>query len=140
VQVTIIRRGCCTRCEAELRRARPRGAALCDPCRQAGPDPRQDLPPGFYFHDPMVAALAAYDIGTVFRRVRAATGWSQQTLATLVGLDQTRISAIERGVGRLRDVALVAQVTTALWIPRSCSVSATQALPWVRRGLIGGSW
>ncbi|MGH3798906.1 MAG: hypothetical protein ACRDTD_02015, partial [Pseudonocardiaceae bacterium] len=47
----------------------------------------------------------------------ARTGWSQQTLATLVGLDQPRISAIERGVGRLRDVALVAQVTTALWIP-----------------------
>jgi transcriptional regulator with XRE-family HTH domain len=38
--------------------------------------------------------------------VRAITGWSQQTLAGLVGLDQTRISAIERGTRRLRDVAL----------------------------------
>ncbi len=58
-----------------------------------------------------------YDFGTVFRRVRAVTGWSQQTLAEVVGLDQARISAIERGVRRLRDVALVAQVATGLWIP-----------------------
>ncbi len=65
----------------------------------------------------MVAALAAYDFAVVFRRVRAATGWSQQTLADLVGLDQARISAIERGAGRLRDVARVAQVATALRIP-----------------------
>ncbi len=58
-----------------------------------------------------------YDFATVFRRVRMATGWSQQSLAEVVGLDQTRISAIERGIRRLRDVALVAQVATALWIP-----------------------
>ncbi|MGH3936059.1 MAG: helix-turn-helix domain-containing protein [Pseudonocardiaceae bacterium] len=107
----------CTRCQAELRRIRRSDAALCDPCRRVGPDPRRELPPGFFFQDPLVAALADYDFGVVFRRVRAATGWSQQTLASLVGLDQTRISAIERGVGRLRDVALVAQVATALWIP-----------------------
>ncbi|MGQ0719245.1 MAG: helix-turn-helix domain-containing protein [Pseudonocardiales bacterium] len=50
-------------------------------------------------------------------RIRGSTGWSQQTLANLVGLDQSRISAIERGVGRLRDVALVTQVANALWIP-----------------------
>ncbi len=69
------------------------------------------------FQDPIVAALADYDFRVVFGRVRAHTGWSQQTLANLVGLDQARISAIERGASRLRDVALVAQVATALWIP-----------------------
>jgi transcriptional regulator with XRE-family HTH domain len=82
-----------------------------------GPDPRHELPPGFYFQDSMVAALAAYDFGFVFRRVRAHTGWSQQTLGQLVGLDQTRISEIERGKRRLRDVALVARVVTGLRIP-----------------------
>ncbi len=115
--MTIISRGRCARCDAELRRARPRGEAWCDPCRRAGPDPRRDLPPGFYFQDPIAAALADYDFRIVFRRVRAHTGWSQQTLANLVGLDQGRISSIERGASRLRDVALVAQVATALRIP-----------------------
>jgi transcriptional regulator with XRE-family HTH domain len=108
----------CARCGAQLRqRARPRGQTWCDPCRRAGPDPRRDLPPGFYFQDPIAAALADYDFGTMFRAVRAHTGWSQQILGALVGLDQTRISAIERGICRLRDVALVARVTTRLWIP-----------------------
>ncbi len=64
-----------------------------------------------------MAALADYDFGFVFRRVRAVTGWSQQALGELVGLDQTRISEIERGVRRLRDVALVARVATGLRIP-----------------------
>jgi DNA-binding XRE family transcriptional regulator len=140
VRVRSSGRGCCTRCQAPLRRARPRGEAWCDPCRRAGPDPRRDVPPGFYFQDPIAAALADYDFATVFHRVRAITGWSQQTLAALVGLDQGRISAIERGVRRLRDVAVVAQVATALWIPRSCSVSAPRGLPWARSGLRSGRW
>ena len=91
MRVRIIRRGRCTRCDAELRRARSRGETWCDPCRRAGPDPRRELPPGFYFQDSIAAVLADYDFGTVFRRVRAHTGWSQQTLANLVGLDQSRI-------------------------------------------------
>jgi transcriptional regulator with XRE-family HTH domain len=103
--------GCCARCGAQP------SSVWCDPCRRAGPDPRRELPAGFYFQDSVAAAVIDYDFGAVFRRVRAHTGWSQQALADLVGLDQTRISAIERGVRRLRDVALVAQVATALGIP-----------------------
>ncbi|MGH3701220.1 MAG: helix-turn-helix domain-containing protein, partial [Pseudonocardiaceae bacterium] len=95
----------------------PRGAVWCDPCRRAGPDLRRELSAGFYFEDPVATAVSRYDFGTVFRRVRMHTGWSQQTLGDVVGLDQTRISAIERGVRHLRDVALVAQVATGLWIP-----------------------
>ncbi|MGH3871103.1 MAG: helix-turn-helix domain-containing protein [Pseudonocardiaceae bacterium] len=115
--MAITGRDCCRRCDAELRRDRRRSGVLCDPCRRAGPDARRELPAGFYFQDRMVAALAEYDFQTVFRRIRAHTGWSQQTLAGLVGLDQSRISAVERGVSGLRDVALVARVATALWIP-----------------------
>jgi hypothetical protein len=115
--VTISGQGCCARCGARLRRVRARGEAWCDPCRRAGPDPRRELPPGFYFQDHIAAALLRYDFGTVFREVRAHTGWSQQTLGSLVGLDQSRISAIERDVCRLRDVALVARVATTLRIP-----------------------
>lgn len=109
--------GCCARCGARLRRVRARGQACCDPCRRAGPDPHRELPAGFYRQDPIVAALAGYDFGAVFRAVRRHTGWTQQTLAGLVGLEQTRISAIERDVRGLRDVGLVAQVAAALWIP-----------------------
>lgn len=102
--------GCCARCGAALRRrSESRGQGWCDPCRRVGLDPRRDLPEGFYFQDRIVAALADYDFGTLFRAVRMATGWSQQTLGELVGLDQHRISAIERDVRRLRDVALIAQ-------------------------------
>lgn len=46
-----------------------------------------------------------YDFGTVFRQVWARAGWSQQILGNLVGLHQTRVSAIEREVRRLWDVA-----------------------------------
>ncbi|MGH3898552.1 MAG: helix-turn-helix domain-containing protein [Pseudonocardiaceae bacterium] len=118
VQVKTAGPGGCARCGAALRRrGAPQGQPWCDPCRRAGPDPRRELPAGFYCQDSIAAALIRYDFGTVFRRIRMTTGWSQQTLAEVVGLDQARISAIERGVRRLRDVALVAQVATALWIP-----------------------
>lgn len=116
--MTTQKHGCCARCGAALRsRGRPHGRGWCDPCRRAGPDPRQDLPEGFYFQDRVLAALADYDFGAVFRAVRRATGWSQQTLGELVGLDQHRVSAIERDVRRMRDVARVAQVATGLCIP-----------------------
>ncbi len=132
--------GCCARCGAALRRrGRSRGQAWCDPCRRAGLDPRRDLPAGFYSQDVIVTALAGYDLGTVFRRVRMATGWSQQSLGELLGLDQPRISLIERGVRRLRDVALVAQVATALCIPptllgfgTTVSTAGGDGQKWVR--------
>ncbi|MGH3694803.1 MAG: hypothetical protein ACRDRX_12590 [Pseudonocardiaceae bacterium] len=116
--MTIDKPGCCSRCGAVLRRRNgQRGQVWCDPCRRAGPDPRRDLPSGFYFQDPVVAALGDYDFRTVFRRIRMATSWPQQTLAEVAGLEQSRVSAIERGVRPLRDVALVAQVATRLGIP-----------------------
>lgn len=64
-----------------------------------------------------MAALAGYDFGTLFREIRAHTGWSQQTLGTLIDLDQSRISAIERGACWLCDVRIVARIATVLGIP-----------------------
>ena len=110
--MTTQKQGCCERCGALLRReSGKRGQAWCDPCQRIGPDPRRDLPSGFYFQDPIPAALGDYNFRTVFRRIRMATGWSQQTLAEITGLEQARISAIERGVRPLRDVALVAKIS-----------------------------
>ena len=113
--------GCCARCGAVLRHrghsSGRRGQVWCDPCRRAGPDARRDLPAGFYVQEPLATALAEYDFRSAFRRIRMATGWSQQALAEVAGLDQSRISAIERGVRSMRDVALVAQVATRLGIP-----------------------
>ncbi|MGH3941021.1 MAG: helix-turn-helix domain-containing protein [Pseudonocardiaceae bacterium] len=106
----------CPQCGAGLRRGQ-RPGMQCDPCRSIGPDPRRVLPPGFYLQDRIVAALADYDFGTLFRAIRAHTGWSQQTLGNLLGLDQSRISAIERGAAWLCHVRVVARVATVLGIP-----------------------
>ncbi|MGH3929378.1 MAG: helix-turn-helix domain-containing protein, partial [Pseudonocardiaceae bacterium] len=106
----------CPRCGAGLRRGQ-RPGTTCGPCRKAGPDPRRDLPPGFYLQDRIVAALAGYDFGTLFRAIRAHTGWSQQTLGNLLDLDQSRISAIERGATWLCHVRIVARIATVLGIP-----------------------
>lgn len=38
--------------------------------------------------DSIAAALAEYDFATMFRRVRAVAGWSQQTLGNLVGMER----------------------------------------------------
>jgi DNA-binding XRE family transcriptional regulator len=139
--MTINKQDGCVRCGAALRRRSGSGGrGWCDPCRRAGPDPRQDLPEGFYFQDRIVAALADYDFGAVFRAVRIATGWSQQTLGELVGLDQHRISAIERDVRRLRDVALVAQVANGLCIPPALLGFGTSRTTVGQTGVRDGSW
>ncbi|MGH3913381.1 MAG: helix-turn-helix domain-containing protein, partial [Pseudonocardiaceae bacterium] len=106
----------CPDCGAGLRRGQRQGSR-CDPCRKAGPDPRRALPPDFYLQDRIVAALADYDFGTLFRAIRAHTGWSQLTLGNLFDLDQSRISAIERGASCLGHVRLVARIATVLGIP-----------------------
>ncbi|MGH3772589.1 MAG: helix-turn-helix domain-containing protein, partial [Pseudonocardiaceae bacterium] len=115
---------------------RPRGKGPA----QTGTSPRG--PP----NDSMVAALATYDFATVFRRVRAATGWSQQTLGNLIGLGQGRVSAIERNARRLRDIAVIARVATFLCIPPillgfgdlgttvgEAGIDGPKAVDWVER-------
>lgn len=50
-------------------------------------------------------ALTTYDFGTLFKTDRAQAGLTQTALGDLVELDQPRVSSIERGEHRLRDIA-----------------------------------
>jgi transcriptional regulator with XRE-family HTH domain len=75
------------------------------------------VPDGFFDTPDMQAALAAYDFGSVFRAVRAQGALSQEDLGFLIGIPQSRISAVERGAHRLRDVAVIARIASALGIP-----------------------
>lgn len=106
----------CPQCGALLRRDRPAGAR-CDPCERVGSEPHGTLPADFYDQGPIVAMLAAYDFGPFLRQVRRLTRWSQQTLGGVIGLEQSQISAIERGESRLRNVEHVAGLARALAIP-----------------------
>lgn len=107
----------CTACGAQLRRGKASGTR-CDPCARKGIDLAALLPAGWFGACPQMRdALAGYDFGTAFRMIRAETGLSQQKLGELIGFEQRRVSEIERGLRNLRDVRLVAQVTTRLGIP-----------------------
>lgn len=134
--MTTTGRASCPRCGAGLRRGQ-RPGTTCGPCRKAGPDPRRDLPPGFYRQDRIVAALAGYDFGTLFRKIRAHTGWSQQTFGNLIDLDQSRISAIERGACWLCDVRIVARIATILGIPGELLGFAGSGVTLGRAGATG---
>ncbi|MGH3941123.1 MAG: helix-turn-helix domain-containing protein [Pseudonocardiaceae bacterium] len=126
----------CPRCGAGLRRGQ-RPGTTCGPCRKAGPDPRRDLPPGFYLQDRIVAALAGYDFGALFREIRAHTGWSQQTLGNLLDLDQSRISAIERGASWLCHVRVVARIATVFGIPAELLGFSNSGVTLSRAGATG---
>ncbi|MGQ0779370.1 MAG: helix-turn-helix domain-containing protein [Pseudonocardiales bacterium] len=89
----------------------------CGSCLQGGPDPASELPPDFFLQRPMRAALGAYDFGQVFLQTREHTGWSQRRLGAVIDLDQSQISAVERGESRLWHVRLVAGIARGLHIP-----------------------
>ena len=102
----------CRSCGARLRSGN--AGIYCSACARAG---RVVVPEGFYDSLELRAAVASYDFGTVFRAVRARTGLSQLHLAAVIGLSQSRISSVERGERRLRDVSLIARIAAALQIP-----------------------
>jgi transcriptional regulator with XRE-family HTH domain len=102
----------CRSCGARLRTGN--AGIYCSSCARAG---RFAVPEGFYDSLELRAAVASYDFGTVFRAVRARTGMSQLHLAGMIGLSQSRISSVERGERRLRDVSLIARIAAVLDIP-----------------------
>lgn len=89
---------------------------MCGSCARAVGF-RQPVPDGFYDDAALRAALARYDFGVVFAAIRQQTGLSQLQLADLLGLSQSRVSAVERGERRLTHVKLAARLATVLRIP-----------------------
>ncbi|MBB5159541.1 helix-turn-helix domain-containing protein [Saccharopolyspora phatthalungensis] len=92
--------------------------SLCGPCARAAGF-RKPIPENFYAAADLRAALANYDFGAVFAAVRRQTGLSQLQLADLLGLSQSRVSAVERGKRRLTHVRIVTRLATVLRIPAS---------------------
>ncbi|MGH3565385.1 MAG: helix-turn-helix domain-containing protein [Pseudonocardia sp.] len=108
-------RMCCLRCGARLRLDNL--GELCDPCTRARILGGL-LPPEFFTDDErMRRALAGYDFATVFLAIRRTTGYSQERLGELIELPQERISRVERGIHRLRDIAIVARLSSRTGIP-----------------------
>lgn len=94
------------------------GGAVCDTCtRGAWSRGECPVPDGFYDTPTLCQALAVYDFGPVFQAVRHHVGLSQEELGFLVGLTQSRVSRVELGKHRLRDVTVVARIAVALGIP-----------------------
>jgi transcriptional regulator with XRE-family HTH domain len=91
------------------------------------------VPESFFDVPELRAALATYDFGPVFRAVRAHAGLSQEELGFLVGLSQSRVSMVEGGRHRLRDVAVIARVAVALGVSGSLL-----GFPFLAAGTVGG--
>lgn len=82
--------------------------------RSVPPEPVR--PPVAVWQRPeMRAALAAHDIGTVFRLL-GGIGYSQQAIGVLTGHSQPEVSGITRG-RRVRSYAVLARIATGLGIP-----------------------
>jgi DNA-binding XRE family transcriptional regulator len=79
--------------------------------------PHLVLPAGFYDDPGLSAALARFEFGPVFRRVRVEQGWSQHVLGALLGFDQATIANIENGKQSLTDAATVIRCANLLAIP-----------------------
>ena len=106
----------CPRCGAHLRRKQP--GPLCAPCSARPPDVAHLLREvGFFRREQVRQALASYDVGYLFRAVRRTTGLTQEQLGDVLGLDQDRISRIERNERRLRDIVTIARIASRLKIP-----------------------
>lgn len=133
----------CRRCGTELHGGREN--RFCQSCARRRGSRTPLLETVFFIREPVRSALAGYDFGYVFRAVRRATGLTQQELGDLLDLDQDRISRIERGERRLRDIVVVARISSRLGIPpellgfisAAASVGTTETgdteVNWVKR-------
>ncbi|MGH3695167.1 MAG: helix-turn-helix domain-containing protein [Pseudonocardiaceae bacterium] len=108
-------RRACERCGAVLRRGRP--GTRCDPCSRRPDTAEQLRETGFFSQDAVRRALLAYDFGYLFRAVRRTAELTQVELGEVLEMEQDRISRIERGERKLRDIEIVARIATRLGIP-----------------------
>ncbi|MBC9714473.1 helix-turn-helix domain-containing protein [Streptomyces sp. TRM66268-LWL] len=65
----------------------------------------------------MRSALAGWDFGALFSRVRELTGLRQQDLGELTGLTQSTLSMLESGARRLRHIDTIMPVLERLEVP-----------------------
>jgi transcriptional regulator with XRE-family HTH domain len=82
---------------------------------------------GLYARPEIKEAVAQYDFGKLFRLLRAELSLTQEQLGLLVGLSQARVSAVERGHHRIRDIAVVVRIAQALSIPAALLGFSRQA-------------
>lgn len=108
-------RRACEQCGAGLRRGRP--GTRCDPCSRCPDIAEQLRETGFFSRDAVQRALAAYDFGYLFRAARRTAGLTQVELGEVLEVEQDRISRIERGERKLRDIEAIARIATRLGIP-----------------------
>jgi len=124
----------CARCRALLRRGN--AGTFCEPCsRSADSGHITVLPVDFYDRPEIVAALAAYDFGSLFKAARAELHMSQEQFGHLVDLGQSRVCKVENGGQRLRDIATVARLASILRTPAELLGFTTDpdSLEWATR-------
>lgn len=78
---------------------------------------RVELDPAFWRERETLAALAAVDVGRLFRLVMAATGASQPRLGIQVGEPQKRVSDIANGKVRVEKLDVLKRIADGLAMP-----------------------
>ncbi|SFF75006.1 Helix-turn-helix domain-containing protein [Actinacidiphila alni] len=108
----------CLDCGARL--SRYSSLPRCGACTRA-----RVLPVGIWSQPAVIAALAEWDFGRLFRIVRETARISQGTLAELTGLTQGTISQIEANSRRLTHIDRIRDVLRTLGVPEDISPLAT---------------
>jgi hypothetical protein len=80
------------------------------------------IPPGFWARPEVRRALAAQDMGELFRLLCKWTRTSQMRIGTATGMAQGRISDIVRGKYRVKTVAVFTRIAEGLDMPDSARI------------------
>jgi len=75
------------------------------------------MPSAFFDSQPMRNALEQHDFGIIFQAIQEQTGLSQLRLAELIGLTQSRVSAVIRGERTITGLSVATRISTAFGIP-----------------------
>lgn len=106
----------CQSCGAALRQGH--SSTVCDPCALAALRSGAALLQPEFFTGPSVRGpVSRFDLKELFPEVRREAGISQIKLGQLLGIPQGRISEIEGGKTRIRDVEKVMDIYLALGVP-----------------------
>jgi transcriptional regulator with XRE-family HTH domain len=75
------------------------------------------VPAGLWDHDAVRRALSVRDVSAVFKHFRKYTGASQSIVGSRVGLAQSDVSAIERGLRHVQSLDVLTRIADGLDIP-----------------------